>query len=170
MLSWDAEKIMSEEEFFDCCEATVTEKDFHLLTQARLSLSGEREDVISDSILNKWISWETSLRNELVKMRASKKGVDGEKYISSSAFEAGVTEIAREAFGASSPLDAEIVIDKARWDFLEMLEAEHQFDTGKLIIYFLQLQILHRRAQIEREKGKKAFQDIYSHITGKADN
>lgn len=170
MLSWDAEKVMSEEEFFDCCEATVTERDFYLLTQARLSLSGEREEAILDPVLDKWISWETSLRNELVRMRATKKGIDGEKYISSSAFEAGVTEIAREAFGTSSPLDAEIVIDKARWDFLGMLEAEHQFDTGKLIIYFLQLQILLRKVQIEKEKGKKAFEDVYSHITGKADN
>ncbi len=165
MLSWDSEKFMSEEEFFDCCESTITGKDFQILKNARIVPS---EGVSANQVLDKWNSWERSLRNELVKMRAGKKGQDGEKYISAGTVETGVLETAREAFSCASPLDGEAVLDRARWEYLDMLEAGHYFDLGRLIIYFLQLQILYRKAQINREKGKFGFEELYRNITENA--
>ncbi len=167
MLSYDSEKFMSEEDFFDCCEATITEKDFQTLKKARIV---PEEGNSAVPVLEKWNSWERSLRNELVKMRAGKKGQDSEKYISGGSLETGVLETAREAFNCASPLDAELLLDRARWEYLEMLEAGHFFDLGRLIIYFLQLQILQRKSQINKEKGKSGFEEIYSGITGKADS
>jgi hypothetical protein len=102
-------------------------------------------------------------------MRAGKKGIDSEKYIVSGSLETGIIEIAREAFAAPAPLDAELILNKARWEYLEMLEAGHYFDLGKLIIYFLRLQILQRKAQINTEKGKAVFGDVYSIITSETD-
>ena len=101
-------------------------------------------------------------------MRAGKKGQDGEKYISAGTVETGVLETAREAFSCASPLDGEAVLDRARWEYLDMLEAGHYFDLGRLIIYFLQLQILYRKAQINREKGKSGFEELYRNITENA--
>jgi len=167
MLSYESERFMSEEEFFDCCESTITEKDFLILKKARIV---PEEGPFSESVLEKWSSWERSLRNELVKMRAGKKGQDGEKYLSGGNLETGVLETAREAFNASSPLEGELILDRARWEYLEMLEAGHYFDLGRLIIYFLQLQILQRKMQINREKGKIEFGEIYSNITGITDS
>jgi hypothetical protein len=167
MISWDSEKFMSEEEFFDCCESTITGKDFQILKNARI-VPASGEEIPANPVLDKWNSWERSLRNELVKMRAGKKGQDGEKYLSSGNFETGVLETAREAFNSASPLEAEVILDRARWDYLDMLEAGHYFDLGRLIIYFLQLQILYRKGQINREKGKSGFEELYRNITEKA--
>ena len=163
MLSYDMENPMSEEEFFESFGQILTEKDFDTLKNAKLVPVGEPQ---SNKILEKWNNWEISLRNELVKMRASKKGQDGEKYIADG-FETDSLEIAREAFQASTPLDAELILNKARWDYLETLEAEHYFDLAKVIIYFLKLQILQRKLLINKEKGKTAFSEIYTVIHDK---
>ncbi len=164
MLSYDMEKSMSEEEFFDSCESILTEKDYKTVKNSRIIPLEEKP---ANQVLEKWNNWERSLRNELVKMRAGKKGQDSEKYVSAGGLETGTAEVAREAFQASMPLDAESILNKARWDYLEMLEAGHYFDLGKIIIYFLKLQILQRKLQINKEKGKAAFAEIYSSIHGK---
>lgn len=165
MLAYDTEKFMSEEEFLDCCESTVSPQDYRLLKSVSLVPSSLEETI--NPVLDKWNSWERSLRNDLVKMRASRKGVDGDKYVASGTIETGLQNIARDAFSAATPLEAEIILDRARWDYLENLEAGHYFDLGKLIIYFLQLQLMKRKSLIVKEKGKSKFEEIYAAITGR---
>jgi hypothetical protein len=93
--------------------------------------------------------------------------VDGDKYVAAGAIETGLQNIARDACTAATPLEAEIMLDRARWEYLENLEAGHYFDLGKLIIYYLQLQLLQRRSRLIKEKGQAAFAEIYSAITAR---
>lgn len=164
MLFFDSEKFMTQEEFFECCEATMSEKDFNTLKSAKI-LPEKNPNI--HSVLTKWNDWENCLRDELVKLRAVKKGVDADKYFSGNSGETGVLDLAREAFNASSPLDGETLLNKGRWEYLEMLESGHFFDLGKLIIYYLQLQILERKSQMDHEKGQQNFKTLYSAILGK---
>jgi len=166
MLAYDTERFMSEEEFLDSCESTVSPQDYRLLKNTSLIPADTEE--FSHPVLEKWNSWERSLRNDLVKIRAGRKGVDGDKYVASGAIETGLQNIARDACTAATPLEAEIILDKARWEYLENLEAGHYFDLGKLIIYYLQVQLLQRRSRLIKEKGLAAFDEIYAAITGKA--
>ena len=161
MLSYDMENPMSEEDFLDSYGQIITEKDFITLKNAKLV---PVEDLQPNKTLEKWNSWERTLRNELVKMRANKKAQDGEKYLVDGEFETATLEIAREIFQASNPLDAELILNKARWDYLEELEVGHHFDIVGIIVYFLKLQILQRKLQINKEKGKTAFSEIYNII------
>ena len=166
MIFYDSEKFMTEEEFFECCETTITAKDLQILKSAA-AIPGEES--AKNPVLEKWDNWEKSLRNELVKLRAGKRGHDSEKYLKGGAVEPGLLEVAREAFSAQSPLDGEIILNRARWEYLEMLESGHFFDLGKLIIYYLQLKILHRKEQINKEKGKSDFEKLYTSIKDNAD-
>ncbi len=162
MLSLEAEKFMTEEEFLSTCETTISEKDFEdLKASLLLPIQGA---VVSDPLLKGWYDWENTLRCELVKLRAAKKGTDAEKYITDNPGEAGLAEVAREAFNQSSPLESEKVLDRARWEYLDMLEAGHLFDIGKLIIYYLKLQLLNRRALLNREIGQQEYEKIYADI------
>ena len=165
MLAYDTERFMSEEEFLDCCESTVSPHDYRLLKNTSLVPADSEES--SHPVLEKWNSWERSLRNDLVKIRAGRKGVDGDKYVASGAIETGLQNIARDACAAATPLEAEIILDRARWEYLENLEAGHYFDLGKLIIYYLQLQLLRRRSRLIKEKGLAAFDEIYAAITAR---
>ena len=96
MLMWDSDKFMTESEFLYACESTVAEKDFETLKASLLiPVQGA---AVTNPVLKSWYDWENTLRSELVKLRAAKKGTDAEKYISDNPGEAGVVEIAREAF------------------------------------------------------------------------
>ena len=166
MLMWDSDKFMTESEFLYACESTVAEKDFETLKAALLiPVQGA---AVTIPVLKSWYDWENTLRSELVKLRAAKKGTDAEKYISDNPGEAGVVEIAREAFNQNSPLDGEKILDQARWDYLDMLEAGHMFDIGKLIIYYLKLQLLNRRAVLNKDKGQQEYEKIYADILAAA--
>ena len=166
MLMWDSDKFMTESEFLYACESTVAEKDFETLKAALLiPVQGA---AVTNPVLKSWYDWENALRSELVKLRAAKKGTDAEKYISDNPGEAGVVEIAREAFNQNSPLDGEKILDQARWDYLDMLEAGHMFDIGKLIIYYLKLQLLNRRAVLNKDKGQQEYEKIYADILAAA--
>jgi hypothetical protein len=166
MLSYDAEKFLSQEEFLDCCESTISPKDFQVLKSAGIIPTPQEET--GHPVLDKWNSWERSLRNDLVKMRAGHKGVDAEKYFLEGSVETGVYNIARDAYTAATPLEAEMILDRARWAYLENLEAGHHFDLGKLIVYYLQLQLLQRKARMVKEQGKTSFDEIYAAITERA--
>lgn len=166
MLMWDSDKFMTESEFLYACESTVAEKDFETLKAALLiPVQGA---AVTNPALKSWYDWENTLRSELVKLRAAKKGTDAEKYISDNPGEAGVVEIAREAFNQNSPLDGEKILDQARWDYLDMLEAGHMFDIGKLIVYYLKLQLLNRRAVLNKDKGQQEYEKIYADILAAA--
>ena len=158
------EKPPTEADFFDCCGAVLSEKNYSIIRSATLV---PREEKSANKTVEKWNSWERGLRNELVKMRASKKSQDSEKYIAVGDTEVGVSEVAREAFQAASPLDAESVLNKARWEYLEELESGNYFNLSKLIIYYLKLQILQRKQEIDKETGKAAFAEIYTSVLEK---
>jgi len=164
MLSYDMEKPPAEADFFDCCGAVLSETNYAIIRSATLV---PREEKSVNKTIERWNCWERGLRNELVKMRASKKSQDSEKYLAVGDSEVGVSEVAREAFQAASPLDAELVINKARWEYLELLEAGNYFNLSKLIIYFLKLQVLQRKLEIDKEKGKTAFTEIYAAVLEK---
>lgn len=167
MIFFDSEKFMAGSEFLDVCETTIGEKDFEILKTALLL--PVQNMAVSNPLLKSWYDWENTLRSELAKFRAAKKGTDAEKYIGENPSEAGVAEIAREAFIQDSPLESEKILDRARWEYLEMLEAGHLFDIGKLIIYYLKLQLLNRRAMMNKNRGKQEYEKIYSGILAEID-
>ena len=42
------------------------------------------------------------------------------------------------------------------------------FDIGKLIIYYLKLQLLNRRAVLNKDKGQQEYEKIYADILAAA--
>ena len=78
MLMWDSDKFMTESEFLYACESTVAEKDFETLKAALLiPVQGA---AVTNPVLKSWYDWENTLRSELVKLRAAKKGTDNSPY------------------------------------------------------------------------------------------
>ena len=72
MLMWDSDKFMTESEFLYACESTVAEKDFETLKASLLiPVQGA---AVTNPVLRSWYDWENTLRSELVKLRAAKKG------------------------------------------------------------------------------------------------
>jgi hypothetical protein len=160
LLQHDDKPPLTLEELYYACRGNISDEDLGLLQTVSL----EPSRTYGNELLEKWYTWETSLRNELLKIRSQKLGTEAEKYRREGDVIPGIAETAREAANQDSPLSGEELLNKARWTFLEELESGHYFDLFKLMIYALKLQLLHRRSKFTAEQGRENFDQIYQHI------
>ncbi|MCX7788786.1 MAG: DUF2764 domain-containing protein [Spirochaetes bacterium] len=165
-LSLESPPPLSLEEFRSLCRDTLTETDWEILQQS--SLFGEEQ--CENELLSQWHRWEQSFRSELARLRAAKLGIDSDSIPRIVPESGRVLELARAALMESSPAEAELLILKGFWEVLEELEVNHFFDLEKLLVYYLKLQILHLRAQRNREEGAKNFTSMYHRIREQREN
>ncbi|MBN1834497.1 MAG: DUF2764 family protein [Spirochaetales bacterium] len=163
LLFFDSQRPPALDSFLQACRENLHPRDVRVLEA--VSLSALELTRPSCAALDRWRTWETGLRNELVKARAKSRGLDPEGHLREGEQIVAAAEVAREAFGQETPSAAEQVLDRARWDYLDELEAGHYFDLERLVVYYLRLQILHRRALFDVEAGRAAFEQIYRGIT-----
>ncbi len=164
-LIYDGEQNMSSSAFLQLCQEQLSSADYDVLTQAGLADPSSLEK-IGNALLRHWRAWETVLRNELVALRAQKQGTEGEKYsrpVTVDILE--VQELARNAVSQESPLTAEEILNRARWSFFDELEVGHYFDIERLIIYYLRLLLLERKALFDKEKGTERFGEIQQQVS-----
>lgn len=161
-LSYEADPPITVQTFLEMCESTVTGKDFLALRSAGLVPATE-----GPSLLCSWYSWESSLRNELAKLRAAKLGRDADRYLKEAEDRPKLADLAREAAGQDDPLRGEEVLDKARWSYLDELALMHYFDLDTLLVYYLRLLILDRKAA--RGGGAEAYNELYASMAKQLD-
>ena len=158
MLFYDRDMPMSRDDFLDTCGRELTGSDLALV--GRTSIQDLERTSPTCGLLDAWRTWETGLRNELVRLRASRKGWEADKYLRESESIHGTAELAREAFGQGSPLDGEEILNRARWSYLDELEAGHHFDVEKLVAYYLKLQILERKSSFDKDAGSEKLESV----------
>ncbi len=112
------------------------------------------------TIFARWQEWETNLRNELTILRAQSRGVEPFEFLLECPWVMGPAEMAREAMAAATPLEAEQILDRVRWRHLEELEVGHHFDTAWLVLYSLKLQLLERKALLNKDAGQETFDRV----------
>ena len=161
-LDFESAPSITHDDFLSFCESSLDPHDYDLLISAQLdgSLPGD----VSHPVLRAWSNFEQSLRNELVKLRAPQLETEGEKFLKLFIDNTTTPLIARNSMKQENPEKGEEYLNKERWNFLNELEAGHDFDIGKLIVYSLRLQLLERKNLFDQEKGKKGFQEIYEQI------
>ena len=160
-LSFETERTLSPDSFLEMAEANLSSPDMRALRRARIDAPVELED--APEVVIEWQRFERGLRNELVKIRATRKAVDAAEYIrrddagNDETSRIGLAEVAREAFGEESPLTGEHALNRLRWAYLDELEVGHFFDLNRVIVYYLKLQILARERMFNREDGERVF-------------
>ena len=147
MLHFGRKPPFSFEKFLLMCEQLIPEED--ILTLKGISMSGEYRDAAANGALEKWRSFDTSLRNELVKIRAARKRIDPLKYIRQGGYqEAYIAHVAMNAQRNPSPIESERILDLERWRMLDEFLFGHYFDMDALTVYGLKLLILEKWADI----------------------
>ncbi|KJR42792.1 hypothetical protein MCHI_001327 [Candidatus Magnetoovum chiemensis] len=154
----DKKPEISIERFLNLCNEQLKEHDRLIIE----SVSIYREKATNSTLLSlsKWYEWETSLRYELAMLRAKNIGVEIRAPQSNILRSSHISKTAAAAFNEPSPLQAEAMLNKARWDYLDELEKGHYFDITKLVIYYIRLLILKRLSLFDAEKGK----EIITHL------
>jgi len=146
----------------------VSRGEYELLLRARLV--PDPTDLSGNRLLRRWYEFETGLRNELARQRAAQLNRDEYAYLRTTeegedlTGKVGLPEMAREALSQETPLKAELVLLRHRWDVLEDLELGHYFDIERLIVYYLKLQILWRKRRFNREDGTNVFERTYNTV------
>jgi hypothetical protein len=121
----------------------------------------------ANGLVNVWNEREWGLHNALVRLRAQKLGreagtslhleadwFDGETF--------SIQENARQAMTAANPLEAELILDRARWQLLDELEIGHHFDLEQVVIYALKLAMCERRGRLNLVAGQEKYAAAYN--------
>jgi hypothetical protein len=141
------------ERFLEACRQFIPEKDYQLLRtlpQPEQYLEGGKRH----QIIRKWIEFDVAVRNELVRIRATRKQVEPATYLRPERY--GISSLGPVIMAASmnaSILDAEKILDETRWKALEEFATGHYFDLEFLITYAYQLLILQRWENIRSADG-----------------
>lgn len=153
---------VDEDYFMASCYAQLSPEGCSILEQCSLAPSDEAGCV--HPVLAEWWEWETSLRNELTFVRSEKMGLEPERWLRGDGEIGAFRELVGHAVQAKTPLEAEEMLNDARWEFLDSLEVGHHFDLEFLILYRLKLQIASRRRLFTPEGGAEEYRSIYSGV------
>jgi len=161
--SYDAVSAIRSEDFLARCAEDMSDSAYCSLCYAKLDISDQKEDELPAFLIS-WYRFERELRNELVRSRAAGLGMDAAVYVRPGEGPTGIEEIVRDALGQPTPLQAEDVLNKARWRKLEEMEVGHYFDLQRMMIIYLKLQLLERKGAFRPELGTERFEEIYADV------
>jgi hypothetical protein len=169
-LQFGASQPLSSEEFLRRARRHLSRADYRAIEGAVLNPSPDEAPATGGSLLlERHNAWERALRNALAVLRAERLGREAEAYLRPAlpmdeALAASASETARAAFGAASPLEGELAIERARWSFLDRECPFQTFDLESLVAYRLELQVLERVALFLPERGEKEYREVYAAI------
>lgn len=111
----------------------------------------------------KWLEFDTGLRNELTRQRATRKHLSAQDYLWPEAFvEQQILHTAHAAFRNPDILNAELSLDAARWKALDEISCGHYFDLHYLVAYAYKLKILERWDKIRVASAQKLVEEAIS--------
>jgi hypothetical protein len=165
---------MSSAAFRDLAKPLLSGHDAALLDMVNLDPQPFMEDGPSyadnapasgSDFIDRWREWERSLRLNMARHRAIKTKRDGAAPVEPPIHPADAAAAAVKAVVATeSPLEAEILIDKARWNAIEYLQGIDYFDRNTIYAYLLKLILLERRASFITETGFTEYKSLYAAI------
>jgi hypothetical protein len=146
-------------DFLRRCQDLIPAQDLEILRE--LPRYSAQDFPRENKILSRWFAHEIVLRNELVKIRASRRHAEAQQYLRVHEGYASpwLSRMTLGAYRNPSPLEAERLLDALRWQALEDLGQGHFFDAECLLVYALKLLILERWDEISRQDGEKLLQE-----------
>jgi hypothetical protein len=163
MLHFGMKPPFSFERFLEVCRQFIPEKDFQLL-RALPQPEHYFEKGKRHRIILKWIEFDVTLRNELVKIRAGRKHLEPATYLRPAGYSGSSLAPAIIAANINTPvLEAEKTLDETRWKALEELATGHYFDLDLLITYAYKLLILQRWENIRNADGRILLEQALQH-------
>jgi hypothetical protein len=127
--------------------------------------------------IDKWREWERALRLNLARNRALHLKREGDSPVdppaypldaAAAALKAGISAGGSPGAPEESPLEAEIALDKARWDAIEYLKGITYFSRDTIYAYYLKLLLLERRESFNTEAGFAEYKSLYASILERA--
>ena len=161
-LVYEQKPPMSSKDFKDLAKPLLFKKDMILLEA--LSLEFKEFSKTGCRFIDSWHEWESDLRIYIARQRMVKLKKDNIDIPEPTAFHLEASATATKASDEHSPLEAEIIIDKARWNAIEGFTGNDYFDRSNVFAYYLKLLILERRQAFDPEIGFAEYKSLYASI------
>lgn len=132
------------EYFLNRCRDLIPEEDMAVMQSIQSPVFTCID--VKNQTLVRWRSFETMLRNELVKIRAARRKKDPAQYLREDACpeSSHAAHIAINAYRRPVLIESERALDHERWRYLDELAIGHYFDLDILVLYACKLKILEK--------------------------
>jgi hypothetical protein len=124
------------------------------------------DGAVPQAFIRGWLEWERALRLNLARQRAQKLKRDFPLEPPDDPLDAAAA--AKAALALESPLEAELYLDRARWDAVTALEGFEYFSRNRVYAYLLKLLLLERHDLFKTEEGYAEYNNIYASIMNAA--
>ncbi|MDT3390267.1 MAG: hypothetical protein LIR25_06760 [bacterium] len=144
------------ERFLDEAHGNVSEADYRILCGIADGSDG------GHGFLRSWNQMNRRLDDAVNAQRRSNLGLDD---VSGVVFrELDIEKVSNAACGAKNPLEAEMILMKFRYDWLEREKGLEPFSEKALLSYALQLRILLRKDLFTVESGNSEYNRLFDII------
>jgi hypothetical protein len=157
-------------EFIELCRRHLSAADLRVVEAARL-LSDPAEApaaCVGSAVLRRYYAWERSMRNELARLRARRRGTSAEPWLRASDGDGEAQQAAAIVFQCRTPLEAELELERRRWALLESIGRPYPIDRDGLAVYGLKLQLLERLQRLRADRGEPRYRETYQSIIAAA--
>lgn len=160
MLHFGMKPPFSYEQFLEICHHRIPDNDYYILSS--LPEPGQYSEYRKGQrTLQKWMDFDTALRNELVKIRAQRIHADPAAHLRGGIIaDSSLAASAVAAMGNPSLLEAERAIDEERWKALDHIATGHHFDVDLLITYAYKLLILIRWENVGKADAGRMLEHV----------
>lgn len=160
MLVFGMKPPMTTERLLTSCRGLIPDEDIATVRSA-LDAGAGICLTAGNETLRRWAAFETMVRNELVKIRASRQRIDPAKYLRHDGCPESLYagHIAINAYRKPSILEAERSLDLERWHELDELAFGHYFDIDTLIVYANKLKILEKWEKVQTAEKRRLLEE-----------
>ena len=159
MIEWEGKLPMSSDEFLLDCERLLADADYTVIQR----VIGENDTIeeTGNKTADSWNQFSRNFRNEMAWFRAKRLNKDPLGSIRGSMeTDPFLRQILHEAAKIPNLLEAQKMLDRASWQFLNDLEKGHYYDFDYIIIYGLKLKIMQRHQEYHSPNGRAIFDEI----------
>lgn len=140
--------------FMQYCRTHLAPKDNALLQE----FTAEENHLGFNRFYDEWYMWDHDLKKELGHVRAAIMSPEGNRrWLHPPGTDMVTRDIFHEVLSARTPLEAEVILARVRWEHLDKMEFGYYFDFEKIIAYALKLKIMERLDLFEPVKGGIRF-------------
>jgi hypothetical protein len=118
--------------------------------------------------IDRWREWERTLRLNLARARAQRIRREGGAPVEPPGHPAAAAALALNAAAVEAPLEAELFLDRARWNAIEELGGIDYFSRNTVYAYLLKLLLLERHSLFDPEAGFAEYKSLYASILERA--
>lgn len=164
-LIYEQKPPMSSIEFKDTAKRLMAPADAAVFETLSLNYTGSS----TCDFVRKWQEWDKNLRLNLAKQRIIKSKFE-KSFTEPQLTHLDTVAAASKAVDEHSPLEAEFLLDKARWHAIEEIAGDDYFHKNSAYAYYLKLLLMERRQSFDTDKGFTEYKSLYASIVESAQN